>query len=922
LFSSGGTTPNLTIQQASGSQNGFLSSTDWTTFNSKQNALTLTTTGTSGAATLVGATLNIPQYQSVISNPVTGTGSVGQVAFWASSSSITGESNLFWDSSNNRLGIQQSSPDAPIHANGGVAMTSGWNRTATLQAVYPVLAFNSNSSKWGGIGYDWSAAFRIWVNASSSDVSTGLNAFSINNNGTAEFSSTVSAIDLIQVDSGTVASFRARGGGYGTGYNTSLRSLVGAIGVLQLGNNADNYILAGNTAAGGFLSIRVNVSAESIISGTEALRIFSNGRVFVGSSPSDSGFQFDVSGSGRFSGALTLTAAGNRINSGNELRFYRADNAIYSQLYDGGNASGFVLDNRNGEGFSFQSAGTNQLRIANTGAATFSSTASSGQNIRLQTSIAAGRNYVQWANGSGDMGYIGYGGADGKFYIANQLNDDMLFYTNSALRLTIAGSTGAATFSSTITSGDITTNGNNKGLYFNGTRNAILGNASTEEVSIATANATRLTIASTGAATFSSIVNVGWDSNNRSTVRLTSNAANRQAAIYFYGNNVESSAIGYEGGSEIVGGGVQGDLVIRNVLANKNIILATNNGNVGIGTTSPVSKFEIASFANTYTGAPAITFTDTAGNGSSNRWIIGNIATDFGSFNIASTPNASSTSFTPRITILNNGNVGISTTTPNRKLEVITGNGTTNGIRLNYVGGNTSEGMDITYLNVGNTTTSFDSIYNSDGSVMQFRMKTAATPVTAMTILGSGYIGIGTPNPLAPIHANGGPAMTGSWNRTAMLSAVYPVLVFNSNNSKWAGLGYDHSGSQAFILWVNASSENVTSGTAAFSVAGSGSTFFNYSVTAPSFFESSDKRLKSNILDLDVNVSSIIAKTYLKNGLKEIGYLAQDVESILPSAISKRKDGYLDLSYRQVHTAKIAALEKRITELESQIKNN
>jgi len=39
LASSGGTTPNITIQQASGSQSGFLSSTDWTTFNSKQNAL-------------------------------------------------------------------------------------------------------------------------------------------------------------------------------------------------------------------------------------------------------------------------------------------------------------------------------------------------------------------------------------------------------------------------------------------------------------------------------------------------------------------------------------------------------------------------------------------------------------------------------------------------------------------------------------------------------------------------------------------------------------------------------------------------------------------------------------------------------------------------------------------------------------------
>ena len=52
----------ISISQSSGSVNGFLSSTDWTTFNGKQNAITLTTTGTSGAATLTGATLNIPQY--------------------------------------------------------------------------------------------------------------------------------------------------------------------------------------------------------------------------------------------------------------------------------------------------------------------------------------------------------------------------------------------------------------------------------------------------------------------------------------------------------------------------------------------------------------------------------------------------------------------------------------------------------------------------------------------------------------------------------------------------------------------------------------------------------------------------------------------------------------------------------------------
>lgn len=42
LASSGGNAPDISIQQASGSQNGYLSSTDWTTFNNKQNALGFT----------------------------------------------------------------------------------------------------------------------------------------------------------------------------------------------------------------------------------------------------------------------------------------------------------------------------------------------------------------------------------------------------------------------------------------------------------------------------------------------------------------------------------------------------------------------------------------------------------------------------------------------------------------------------------------------------------------------------------------------------------------------------------------------------------------------------------------------------------------------------------------------------------------
>lgn len=65
LFSSGGTTPNLTIQVATALQNGYLSSTDWSTFNAKQpagsyiTALTGDATASGpGSAVLTLATVN------------------------------------------------------------------------------------------------------------------------------------------------------------------------------------------------------------------------------------------------------------------------------------------------------------------------------------------------------------------------------------------------------------------------------------------------------------------------------------------------------------------------------------------------------------------------------------------------------------------------------------------------------------------------------------------------------------------------------------------------------------------------------------------------------------------------------------------------------------------------------------------------
>ena len=81
-ISSVSSTHTFNIPTASATNRGLLSSTDWLTFSSKQPAITLTTTGNSGAATFNGITgaLNIPEYTLIglggFANPMTTAGDI------------------------------------------------------------------------------------------------------------------------------------------------------------------------------------------------------------------------------------------------------------------------------------------------------------------------------------------------------------------------------------------------------------------------------------------------------------------------------------------------------------------------------------------------------------------------------------------------------------------------------------------------------------------------------------------------------------------------------------------------------------------------------------------------------------------------------------------------------------------------------
>ena len=135
-------------------------------------------------------------------------------------------------------------------------------------------------------------------------------------------------------------------------------------------------------------------------------------------------------------------------------------------------------------------------------------------------------------------------------------------------------------------------------------------------------------------------------------------------------------------------------------------------------------------------------------------------------------------------------------------------------------------------------------------------------------------------------------------------------LVLERNTPVWGMAANDFGIYNANTTSINFKLSNST-----------GAATFSSSVTATSFFESSDSRLKTLIQDnyQTKGIASITPKLYTKNGKVELGYYAQDFVGILDSAVSKGSDDMLSLSYREVLVAKVYALEQEIKELKAKM---
>jgi uncharacterized protein YceH (UPF0502 family) len=97
----------------------------------------------------------------------------------------------------------------------------------------------------------------------------------------------------------------------------------------------------------------------------------------------------------------------------------------------------------------------------------------------------------------------------------------------------------------------------------------------------------------------------------------------------------------------------------------------------------------------------------------------------------------------------------------------------------------------------------------------------------------------------------------------------------------------------------------------------------NGDVYAGAYYESSDRRLK-DILSVREGSYGINTVTFKwkdqRDSLTHVGYLAQDVEKVLPDAVKTNPNGYKTVNYDEVQSFKIAALEQEVAELKEMIK--
>ena len=374
----------ISIAQASGSTSGYLSSTDWTTFNNKQNALT---------------------------NPVTGTGTTNYLPKFTGTSTI-GNSVVYDDGTN--IGIGTASPLVKLHVNG--TGTQYFRLSSSTNSTFQQMGATS-----GGTFLEYKTLYRLV----DTDNGTRLTLDASGNLGLGVTPSAwFSATKALQINGGSI-------------YAANTYTFVGSNTVYT--SAGDQYINTGFATVYGQLSgehrwyTAPSGTAGNAISFTQAMTLNASGNLSLGNT--NDTYKLDVSGTGRFSNSastiLTLESSNGSGFTAMQINSSGAKGLIGYGTYlttDGGVAI------RTAASIPFTIAiggGTPTFSLASTGAATFSSSVTAAGGIRT-----TGANGFSDTDGTSTI-WVSSNWTASTPAIAVTTNHPLMFLTNNTERMRI-----------------------------------------------------------------------------------------------------------------------------------------------------------------------------------------------------------------------------------------------------------------------------------------------------------------------------------------------------------------------------------------------------------------------------------------------------------------------------------------------------
>ena len=331
---------------------------------------------------------------------------------------------------------------------------------------------------------------------------------------------------------------------------------------------------------------------------------------------------------------------------------------------------------------------------------------------------------------------------------------------------------------------------------------------------------------------------------------------------------------------------------IRHSNSDNSLRFSTNNteqmridssGNVGIGEDDIDARFHISTASS---GLVNQKFESTG----SSAWRIGIPAGQtYFAFDDSSDDLSS-----PEVVFTTAGNVGIGTTSPDKKLEV------SGDIKIS--------GGDYNGLYFENAAGTTKTLLYQHAATDSLIIKDIVNNADRVTFKNNGNVGIGTTSPGVKLDVSGQARAT-----NGMLVDNGTTAGFFTTDSDNVNFGASTSGKGLKLFSANTERLRIVSG---------GDAHFDQDVIAFSTTPS-DRRLKTNIKDIDYGLDTIMQLSpkkydWKKDNRHDIGFIAQEVEQVIPEIVKDKK--HFDKEIKTLDYEKLTAvLIKAVQEQQQQI---